>query len=69
MGALAGHAELAGDLGLGAALGEQLGGTQASGLQGGTLLGREGAADGGHRQTFAHHQPSRQPNPRTSIEE
>jgi len=63
MGALAGHAELVGDLGLGAALGEQLGRLQASGLQGGTLLGRVGAAGSRHRQTLTHRQPNRQPNP------
>ena len=44
MGALTGHAEFVGDLGLGAALGKQLGRLQASGLMGGTLLGRVGAA-------------------------
>jgi hypothetical protein len=42
LGALARHAEFVGDFGLGAALGEQLGRLEASGLQGGTLLGREG---------------------------
>jgi hypothetical protein len=42
MGALAGHAEGAGDLGLGAAPGEQLGRLERSGLQGGTLLGGAG---------------------------
>src|SRR5215216_5596964 len=46
MGALARDAELVGDLGLGAALGEQLGRVQSSDL--------------------TPHQPSRQPNPRTS---
>ena len=44
MGALAGHAELVGDLGLGAALGEQLGRVQASGLEGGALILGAGAA-------------------------
>jgi hypothetical protein len=63
MGALVGHAELAGSLGLGAALGEQLGGAQPSGLTGGTLiLGLD--AGGRHRRTLTQHQPSRQPNPR-----
>jgi hypothetical protein len=38
MGALVGHAKLAGNLGLGAALGEQLGGAQPSGLTGGMLI-------------------------------
>jgi hypothetical protein len=42
MGALAGHAELVGDLGLGVALGEQLGRLEPLDLQGGTLLGRSG---------------------------
>ena len=38
MGALVGHAKLAGNLGLSAALGEQVGGAQPSGLTGGTLI-------------------------------
>jgi hypothetical protein len=42
MGALAGDTELVGDLGLGAAPGEQLSRTQPSGLTGGTHLGRWG---------------------------
>jgi len=42
VGALAGHAEGAGDLGLATALGEQLGRLEPSGLTGGTLLGRVG---------------------------
>jgi hypothetical protein len=59
----AGHAEGAGDLGLGAALGEQLSRLEPSGLQGGTLLGRAGAAGGRHRRTLTHttNQPSTQP--------
>ena len=44
MGALAGHAELVGDLGLGVALGEQLGRLEPSGLQGGAIILRGGAA-------------------------
>ena len=40
--ALARDAELVGDLGLGVALGEQLGRLEPSGLKGGTLLGRSG---------------------------
>jgi hypothetical protein len=66
MGALAGDAKFVGDLGLGATLGEQLGRLEPSGLKGGTLLGRVGAAGGRHRRTLTHHQPSRQPNPRNS---
>jgi hypothetical protein len=69
MGALARDAELVGDLGLGAALGEQLGRLQPSGLKGGTLLGRAWAAVGWHRRTLTHHQSSRQPNPRNSIKD
>jgi hypothetical protein len=65
--ALAGHTELLGDLGLGAALGEQLGRLEPSGLKSSTLLGRVEAALGGHRRTLTHHPPSRQPNPRNSI--
>jgi hypothetical protein len=64
--ALARDAELVGDLGLGATLGEQLGRLEPSSLKGGTLLGRVGAAGGRHRRTLVHHQPSRQPNPRNS---
>jgi transposase len=64
--AVAGHAELASDLGLGAALGEQLGRLEPSGLKGGTLLGRAGAAGGRHRRTLTHHPTSHQPNPRNS---
>jgi hypothetical protein len=67
MRALAGHAELVGDLGLGAALGEQLGRAQPSGLKGCALILGAGAAVGRHRRTLTHHQPSRQPNPRNSI--
>jgi hypothetical protein len=67
MGALAGDTELAGDLGLGAALGEQLGRLQASGLEGGAVIGRAGAAGSRHRRTLTRHLPSRQPNPRNSI--
>ena len=63
MGALARDAELAGDLGLGAALGEQLGRLEASSLKGGTLFGWTGAAGGRHRRTLTQHQPSRQLNP------
>jgi hypothetical protein len=58
VGALAGDAQLVGDLGLGAALGEQLGGLQPAGLKGGTLLGRVGAAGSRHRRTLTQHQPS-----------
>jgi hypothetical protein len=67
VGALTRHAEGASDLGLGAALGEQLGRLEPSDLKGSTLLGRVGAAGGRHRRTLTHHQPSRQPNPRNSI--
>src|SRR5918995_1639611 len=66
VGALAGHAEGAGNLGLGAALGEQFGRLEPSDLKGGTLFGRVGAAGGRHRRTLTHDQPSRQPNPRNS---
>ncbi len=66
VGALAGHAELAGDLGLGTALAEQLGRLEPSGLQGDALLARAGATSGRHRRTLTQHQPSRQPNPRNS---
>jgi hypothetical protein len=64
--ALAGHAEGAGDLGLGVALGEQLGRLEPSGLKGGTPILGAGAADGRHRRTLTQQQPSRQPNPRNS---
>jgi arginase family enzyme len=64
---LAGDTELAGDLGLGAALGEQLGGTQPSRLTGRALILGTGAAGGRHHPTLTQHQPSRQPNPRNSI--
>jgi hypothetical protein len=57
VGALAGHPELVGDLGLGAALGEQLGRLQPSGFTGGTLCGRVRAAGGRHRRTLTHPQP------------
>jgi len=55
VGALAGHAEFLGDLGLGTALGEQLGRLQPSGLKGGTVLGRVGAAGSWHRRTLTYH--------------
>jgi hypothetical protein len=45
--ALAGDAELVGDLGLGTALGEQLGRLQPSGLAGGALLLRLGRREMG----------------------
>jgi hypothetical protein len=63
---LARNAEFTSDLGLGAALGEQRSRTQASGLAGGALLGRAGAAGGRHHRTLTHHPPNRQPNPRNS---
>jgi hypothetical protein len=66
MGALAGDAQLLGDVGLGVALGEQLGRLEPSALKGGPLLGRAGAAGGRHRRTLTQHPPSRQPNPRNS---
>jgi hypothetical protein len=59
MGALARDAEFARDLGLGAALGEQLGCLEPSGLKGGTLFGWAGAAGGRHRRTLTQQQPSR----------
>jgi hypothetical protein len=65
--ALARDTEGAGDLGLGVALGEQLGRLEPSGLKGGTFFGRAGAAGGRHRRTLTHHPSSRQPNPRNSI--
>ena len=65
MGALAGDAELVGDLGLGVGLGEQLGCLEPSGLQGGTLLGRIGAAGGWHRRTLTHHHPAVNPTHET----
>ena len=62
MGALVGHAELAGSLGLGAALGEQLGGAQPSGLTGGTLiLGLDGGWSTSPDPHTASTQPSTQP--------
>ena len=64
---LTGDAEFAGDLGLGVALGEQLGGAQASGLEGGALLGWAGAAAGRHRRMLAHQQPTGRLNPRNSM--
>jgi hypothetical protein len=63
---LRGDAQLAGDLGLGAALGEQLGGAQASGLACGAFLGRAGAAAGRHPRMLTHHPPSSHLNPRNS---
>jgi hypothetical protein len=45
-GAVAGHAEGGGDLGVGAALGEQLGRLGPSGLKGGTAPRQVGAAGG-----------------------
>jgi len=50
VGALAGDAEFPSDLGLGAALG-------ASGLKGGALFGRVGAAGGRHRRTLNTNSP------------
>jgi hypothetical protein len=64
--ALTRYAEFVGDLGLGVALGEQLGRLEPSGLQGDTLLGRVGAAGSGYRRTLTYHHPSRQSNPRNS---
>jgi hypothetical protein len=55
MGALAGDTELVGDLGLGAALGEQFGRFQPSGLTGGPFFGRARAAGSQHRRTLIHH--------------
>jgi hypothetical protein len=59
VGALAGDAEFAGDLGLGAALGEQFGGAQPPGFKGGAFFGRAGAgaAIGRHRRMLTHHPP------------
>jgi len=65
MRALAGHAELVGDLGLGAALGEQLGRVPPSGLKGGTLILGAGAAFGRHRRTLTQHQPTVNPTHET----
>jgi hypothetical protein len=67
VGALAGHAELAGDLGLAAALGEQFGGTKASDLTGGTLIGRTEAADGGYRRSSHTISPAVNPTHELNI--
>jgi hypothetical protein len=64
---LTGDAQLAGDLGLGAALGEQFGRLQAPGLAGSALLGRAGAAVGWHPRMLAHHPTTSHLNPRNSI--
>jgi hypothetical protein len=63
VGALAGHAELVGDLGLGAALGEQLGRLEPSGLKS-TLFGWAG---GRHRRALIQQQPSVNPTDETQI--
>ena len=63
MGALAGHAELVGDLGLGATLGEQLGRLEPSGRKSGMLLGRAGAAGSWHRRTLTQQEPPPSPQP------
>jgi hypothetical protein len=68
MGALARDAELVGDLGLSAALGEQLGRLQPSGLKGGTLLGRVRAAGRRHRRTSHATSPAVNPTHETQID-
>ena len=69
MRALAGYAELAGDLGLGAALGEQLGRLEASGLKGCALILGTGAAGGRHRRTLTHHHPAVNPTHEAQIDD
>jgi hypothetical protein len=66
MGALAGHAQLMSHLGLGTALGEQLGRLEPSDLQGGTLLGRVGTAGSRHHRTLTHQLPTVNPTHETS---
>jgi hypothetical protein len=59
--------ELAGDLGLGTTLGEQLGSTQPSGFTGSALLGRARAAGGRHRRTPHSTDPAVDPTHETQY--
>jgi hypothetical protein len=64
---ISGHTEFTGDLGVGVALGGQLGRAEASGLTGGALVRGAGAAGGRRRRTLAPTRPTVNPTRETQI--